>query len=148
MIYTVQKVKEIQSGNDKNGKPFTKQKLRLETPDGIRDVLLYCPEWNPPPAEGATIEGEIGKPFREGQLPEFERARKGPYSGRSGAPRDFKADPVKNAAIAAEASQKVAVDVIRLALDTKQDPADVCRQVKAVAESLFEQIQKAMGDAK
>jgi hypothetical protein len=149
--YTVKKIKEIQRGNDKNGKPFTKQKLRLETPDGTQDVLLYCPEWNPPPTEGSTIEGTIGEPFRAGQLPEFQRARKGGSNGFSGAGKSFHADPAKleverarNRSIAGQASQKVAVDIIRLALETKQDPAELARLTVDTARILLPQIEKLM----
>lgn len=151
--FKVSKIKQVQAGEGPKG-PWTKHKVRIETADGVKDVLLFCNQYSPVPAEGSTIEGEIGDPYKPGQLPEFKRARTGAYNGRGGAARDFKADPAKldlerakNRSIASEASQRVAVDTIRLAIEIGRDPADVAREIVAVARILYAEHVEVMGEA-
>jgi hypothetical protein len=146
-VFTVQKIKQVQAGETDKG-PWTKHKVRIETADGVKDVLLFCNQYSPVPAEGSTIEGEIGDPYKPGQLPEFKRARKGAYGGRNGSSRDFKADPVKQAAIAMEASQKAAVEIVRMRYEHDLENADALVEgVQMVAARLYEQIQQAMSEA-
>jgi hypothetical protein len=145
-VYTVKKIKQIESGGE-GEKAWTRQKVRIETPDGVKDVLLFCNKWAPVPQEGSTIEAEIGPPYRPGQLPELKRPRKGAYNGSSGASKDFKADPVKQAAIAMEASQKAAVELVKLAYTSGEPVKAFTKETAEVAQELYEQIQRAMKDA-
>jgi len=130
------------------------QLLTLKNAEGKEKdgVTMFIPAGQPAPVVGAALEGsvEYDEKFQEFK---FKGARKGPYNGRSGAPRDFKADPVKQAAIAMEASQKAAVEIVRLAHDigapdTAEGLGHVRGVVQEVAGLLYEQIQKAMGEAK
>jgi len=130
------------------------QLLTLKNTEGKEKdgVTMFIPAGQPAPVVGAALEGtvEYDEKFQEFK---FKGARKGPYNGRSGAPRDFKADPVKQAAIAMEASQKAAVEIVRMSLSDVRDPeapalGPLVQSVKEVAQSLYEQIQKAMGEAK
>jgi hypothetical protein len=66
--------------------------------------------------------------------------------GSSRDSREYKADPVKQAAIAMEASQKAAVEIVRIGSEESRDPESVLKDVQRIASSLFEQIQQAMKD--
>jgi hypothetical protein len=90
------------------------------------------------PDAGSTLFGDA----KEGQYGwEFKKAQQ--MGGGGG--RSFQADPAKleverekNRAIASEAAHRVAVDTIRLAIETKQDPAELARQIVTVGRILFE----------
>lgn len=68
----------------------------------------------------------------------------GSYGGRNGSQRDFRADPVKQAAIAAESAQKSAVEIVRLSLEHNKSADGIAADVRTVAATLFEQIQAEM----
>jgi len=128
------------------------QLLTLKNTEGKEKdgVTMFIPAGQPAPVVGAALEGtvEYDEKFQEFK---FKGARKGPYNGRSGAARDFKADPVKQAAIAMESAQKSGVEIVRIWRDHWDDgvPLDeLTAYVKSVAAELYEQIQKAMGEAK
>ena len=104
---------------------------------------MYVPAGQTAPTVGGSLDGTVSfdeqfKTFK------FKADRKGPYTGGGGG-KSFKADPEKleverekNRAIASEAAHRVAVDTIRLAIETKQDPAELARQIVTVGRILFE----------
>jgi hypothetical protein len=103
---------------------------------------MFLPAGQTAPTVGGSLDGTVSfdeqfKTFK------FKGDRKGPYTGGGG--KNFKADPAKleverekNRAIASEAAHRVAVDTIRLAIETKQDPAELARQIVTVGRILFD----------
>jgi hypothetical protein len=98
---------------------------------------------SPAPVRGQQIEGaledtEYGKKFRE--------QRQMPIGSSGGGGKSYAADPKKQAAIAMEASQKVAVDIMRLyyqqAAKAPDSAGELVSQVKQVAAALFGQIEE------
>jgi hypothetical protein len=145
---------------------------RSWTAQGKYPMLEYRIDLKGPNSEGAIVdvqnvewsrkaESPAPKPGQRLNVEKFEdrgprglklhlvqqQTPTGSYGPRNGSSRDFRADPVKQAAIAAESAQKVAVDTIRLAIETKQDPAEMAQQVVEVSRVLLEQIKAAMSEA-
>jgi len=142
--YTVVEAEKTADKPDRGYGPMQTIRLKLRNEQGAEKagVSWYAKASTPIPAAGQQLFGDVTQTDYGWQ---FKKARTGPVNGSS---RDFRADPVKQAAIAAESAQKVAVDTIRLAIETKQDPAEMARQVVEVSRVLLEQIKNEMGDAK
>lgn len=150
--YTIQSVEQAASGGE-GEKTWTRQKLAVLEAGGVtpQNVTLFCNKWQPVPAVGSTIEGDIQPPKQDGWTPELKPPRK---SGGGGG-KDFKADPAKQAAIAVESAQKVAIDVLRLAMEQgvwkapdDRPVAEMTGVVKTIAQSLYAQITEASEAAK
>lgn len=141
--FTVVAAEQTKSGTSDKG-PWTVWKLGLrDGSDEARVAELFCPDGMSPPAVGSTIEGEIERAQNPSWLDKFKPARKG------GGGKAFKADPAKQHAIAMEAAQKVAVDVLRLAMEQgvwkapeERPLAEMTGVVKMVAQSLYAQIDE------
>ena len=137
--YTVQSIEQAASGGE-GDKAWTRQKLSVLAAGEVtpQTVTLFCNKWQPVPAVGTTIEGEIQPPKQEGWTPELKPPRKG------GGGKDFKADPAKQAAIAMESAQKSAVEITRLALEHPEHSSEaLTKVVRAVAQALYAQITEA-----
>lgn len=137
--YTVVEAEKVSDKPDRGYGPMQTIRLKLRNEQGNEraGITWYTKATTPVPAAGSQLFGEA----KEGQYGwEFKKAQQGGYNGRSGAARDFKADPVKQAAIAMEASQKAAVEIVRTDLDLDR--------VRMVAQVLYAQIQQAMSEAK
>jgi hypothetical protein len=142
--YTVVEAEKTADKPDRGYGPMQTIRLKLRNEQGNeRDgISWYAKATTPLPTAGSQVFGDVTKTDYGWQ---FKKARTGPVSGSS---RDFRADPVKQAAIACESAQKVAVDTIRLAIETQQDPAELAKQVVEVARVLYEQIQQLSEAAK
>jgi hypothetical protein len=125
-------------------------RLSLMGPDATTPVVA---SWlrkasSPAPVVGQQVTGDLedgqyGKKFREAkQFPQ------GSSGGRSGS---YAADPKKQAAIALEHSQKVAVDILKLAYEMKVYPpdsrektqvSDMASDVRLIAAALYQQIEE------
>lgn len=141
--YTVVEAKKTSDKPDRGYGPMQTIRLKLRNEQGKEKggVDWYAKASTPVPQAGTQLFGDVTQTDYGWQ---FKKARTAPVGGSS---RDFRADPVKQAAIAAESAQKVAVDTIRLAIETKQDPAEMARQVVEVSRVLLEQIKAAMSEA-
>jgi len=143
-------VVEAQKGADKPDRGYgpmqtIRLKLRNEQGGERGGITWYTKATTPVPAAGSQLFGEA----KEGQYGwEFKKAQQGGYNGRSGAPRDFKADPVKNASIAAESAQKTAMEILKLAYTADKSPAELTEDLKKVAAVLYEQIREISEAAK
>jgi hypothetical protein len=117
-------------------------KINLRGQDGTE----HTAEWSrklssAAPEVGQTLEGEIV----QGQYgARFKKTQAG-----GGGSREYKADPAKQRAIAMEAAQKVAVDILRLAMDQgvwkapeEKPVGEMAGVVKTIAQSLFSQIEE------
>ena len=149
--YTVVQAEKTADKPDRGYGPMQTIRLKLRNEQGRERAGIdwYAKATTPVPAAGTQLFGDVNKTDYGWQ---FKKARTGPPGGFSGAGRDFKADPVKQAAIAMEASQKAAVEIVRLAHDigadnTAEGLAHVRQVVQDVAGALYEQIQQAMKDA-
>jgi hypothetical protein len=147
--YTVVEAEKTADKPDRGYGPMQTIRLKLRNEQGNeRDgISWYAKATTALPAAGSQVFGDVTKTDYGWQ---FKKARTGPVSGPS---RDFKADPVKQAAIAMEASQKAAVEIVRIGVENKlwapgdQPIAEMTAAVKATTEKLFEQIQQAMEKA-
>jgi hypothetical protein len=145
--YTVVEAEKISDKPDRGYGPMQTIRLKLRNEQGGErgGITWYTKATTQVPAADSQVFGDV----KQGQYGwEFKKAQQGGYNGRSGAPRDFKADPVKQAAIAMEASQKAAVEIVKLAHVTERTPAEITQIVKDLAGDLFEQIQKVSEAAK
>jgi hypothetical protein len=97
---------------------------------------------SPAPVRGQQIEGaledtEYGKKFRE--------QRQMPIGSSGGGGKSYAADPKKQAAIAMEASQKVAIDALRLLAefgDWKPEKEKLSLTLTSLARVLYDQIEE------
>ena len=100
---------------------------------------LSSPAPAPGPIEGELVQSQYGLRFKKTQT----------GGGGGGGSREYKADPAKQRAIAMEAAQKVAVDVLRLAMEQgvwkapdERPVSEMAGVVKTIAQSLFTQIEE------
>jgi hypothetical protein len=111
---------------------------------------------SPAPTVGQQLEGELVDQGQYGQRLQLAN-RGGPGASWTGAKapvKDFKADPVKQAAIAMEHAQKAAIDILSLAAEKAdgyslpETVGGVTEQVKMVAKMLYGQIAEVSEAAK
>jgi hypothetical protein len=145
--YTVVEAEKTADKPDRGYGPMQTIRLKLRNEQGNeRDgISWYAKATTPLPAAGSQVFGDVTKTDYGWQ---FKKARTGPVSGSS---RDFRADPVKQAAIACESAQKAAVEIVRMWLDQGNGPGigldELTTYVKHHADLLYQQIQKAMSEA-
>jgi hypothetical protein len=141
--YTVVEAEKTADKPDRGYGPMQTIRLKLRNEQGNeRDgISWYAKATTALPAAGSQVFGDVTKTDYGWQ---FKKARTGPVSGSS---RDFRADPVKQAAIAMEASQKAAVEIVRMWHGALSDQHvslnDFTAHVRSVAGELYEQIQQA-----
>jgi len=147
--FTVQTVEQAASGGE-GEKAWTRQKLTVLAAGDVTPqvVTLFCNKWQPVPAAGSTIEGDIQPPKQEGWTPELKPPRKG-----GGGSKDFRADPVKQAAIAMEVALKEAREIMVFAASHGQYAppamvAEIVDQQLVIAEKYFARIMEKSEAAK
>jgi hypothetical protein len=144
--YTVVEAKKTSDKPDRGYGPMQTIRLKLRNEQGTEKggVDWYAKASTPVPQAGTQLFGDVTQTDYGWQ---FKKARTAPVGGSS---RDFRADPVKQAAIAMEASQKAAVEIVRIWREHWDDGVsmdDLRASVKTTAAGLYEQIQKAMSEA-
>lgn len=146
--YTVVEAEKVSDKPDRGYGPMQTIRLKLRNEQGGErgGITWYTKATTPVPAAGSQLFGEA----KEGQYGwEFKKAQQGGYNGRSGGSKDFKADPVKQAAIAMEASHKAAVDMtLGEAALGWLDKGELDEVVARRADWMYERIQRAMQEAK
>ena len=147
--YVVVEAEKTADKPDRGFGPMQTIRLKLRNEQGQEraGISWYAKATTPVPAAGVQLFGDVTKTDYGWQ---FKKAQQGGHNGRSGAGRDYKADPVKQAAIACEAAHKAAIDLTRLELEFqgKIDPQDLDRIVTARADWMLARIVKAMGEAR
>jgi hypothetical protein len=133
-------------------------RLNLRNGDGTEhlNIEMVRKADSPPPKANDTFEGDLeNRGTKYGwKLNLAQRAPGGSWSGAKGGSKDFKADPVKQAAIAMETAQKSAIAIISLAAEKAEGYSlpetvgGVTEQVKMVAKMLYGQIAEVSEAAK
>ena len=100
----------------------------------------------PLPEPGITLEGTVEQGTHG---PKFKKGTDGPRGGGGG--KEYKADPAKQAAIAMESCHKVAVDILRIAMEhgawtapAEKPVGEMTGVVKTISAALYAQIRDAM----
>lgn len=149
-VFTVTEVSNEVRSFDSNYGPKKSYRLHLRGGDNFSDqehlnVELVRNANSDPPKQGDTLEGDLEDRGQYGLR--LKLAGRGGAGGVFSGTKEYKADPVKQRAIAMEAAQKVAVDVLRLAMDrgaweppAERPVAEMAGVVKVIAQSLYGQI--------
>lgn len=112
--------------------------LKLEGVEGAVSVG-HKPD-RPAPKVGDSYDGWTVETDDQGRKKLKRAAGSGGFNG-GGRPRD----PAERRSIQAQASQKVAVDVARIALETGKSTAEVLKAVEHATEKLFAQVERLSG---
>lgn len=141
--YTVVSAAKKKDVDGRHG-PMQVIALTLRNDAGMeKAVEWFTKATTPLPTPGAKLDGEVTKDEQYGTFKFKKAQQQNGYQGGGGRPRD----PQERKSIQAQASQKVAVDIVRLGLGTLANgdqPASVdaiAEAVERVAERLFRQVE-------
>jgi hypothetical protein len=136
--YTITAVNDqVRDWQSQQGGPMKGYRVTLRNADG-REMANV--EWSrkansPAPQVGQTVDGTVDTSGQYG--PKFKAAMAG--GGGGGFSRSK--SPEERRSIAMQASQKVAVEIVRM--NAPPDVSAVTDEVLRVAQSLFQQVQRA-----
>lgn len=140
--YTVEAVTGNEEKPDKGHGPMRSIRMNLA---GVGSVEWYTKAATQPPAEGSQITGSV-EDSQYGK--KFKKAR--PQNGfGGGGTKDYKADPVKQAAEQMRAAHNTALDYARFLNERgKLDDEFALKDLVRIADFLYARVQKAMEQAK
>lgn len=149
--FTVTAVSDNVREYDTDYGPKKAYRVHLRNGDGSEHLNI---EWrrnadSPAPSVGQQIEADLVDQGKYGQRLELAQrgGSGGVWSGTKsggGGSKDFKADPVKQAAIAMENSHGAAIEIAKLALEQGKSSQEIEQVVTQIADRLYERVTAAM----